>query len=193
MRDKSRAYYERCWREMRVEAKHLNDIHVGARLIAHNIDGLYLPAQRKTGVPWPMFALTHYREFACNPDGQILNGQNWRVRTTKVPRGIGPFQSWEDAALEAAASSDKQRPWRQGWVDIRKWDIPTMLYELEKHNGFGYAGRDADSPYLWNFTHIGWFDGKYVADGVYDPAAKDKQCGVAPILKSLIDWGKWSP
>lgn len=168
---------------MRVIADDLSAIQNAAKLVESHRVALYQPAQSRTGVPWVMFGLSHFREATCNPARQILNGQPWTQRTTIVPKGRGPWQSWIDAAIEAAREHD--------WTSIRAWSIPVILAELESYNGLGYAYRDKDSPYLWSFTNWGIGVGKFVADGQYDSMEVDKQCGVAPILKSLIDWQKW--
>jgi lysozyme family protein len=63
------------------------------------------------------------------------------------------------------------------------------LYRLEKYNGFGYRKRGLATPYLWSFSDR-YRQGKYVADGVFDPAAVSGQCGAAVIMKRLIDLGE---
>jgi lysozyme family protein len=59
-----------------------------------------------------------------------------------------------------------------------------MLYHWESYNGFGYRNRDIPSPYLWSFSDL-YDTGLYVADGVFDPAVRSKQCGAAVLLKAL--------
>lgn len=185
MRDVSELYYATKYASMQIVAEHLNDIRAAARLIVKYKFQLYTKAEARTGVSWVMFGLAHLRESSCRPESQILNGEQWRFRTQLVPKGLGPWLSWEDAALEGAR--------RHGWVKEKGWPIPTILAYLERYNGMGYAKRDLDSPYVWSFTNHGLGVGKFVADGRYDPKAVDKQAGVAPVLKCLIDMNEYLP
>jgi lysozyme family protein len=41
------------------------------------------------------------------------------------------------------------------------------------------------TPYLWSFSSL-YEKGKFVADGVFDPAAVSKQCGAAVMLKAVL-------
>jgi len=184
MRDSSLSHYENLWDTMRIEDAHLADIQFAAKIIARYMGELYVPAQARTGVPWPMFGLTHLRECSCDPNAQIVNGENWRHRTTLFPPGLGPWASWAESAIECAK--------RMKWTTVTAWSVPVLLAELEQHNGLGYAARGKESPYLWSFSQHGRGVGKFVADGHYDPGAVDRQPGCAPVLKCLMDWGKWT-
>jgi lysozyme family protein len=73
----------------------------------------------------------------------------------------------------------------RGLADSPPWDIPRMLYEAERWNGFGYRNRRVPSPYLWAGTQH-YVQGKYTKDHTWDPNAVSKQIGVAPILKRLL-------
>jgi hypothetical protein len=56
---------------------------------------------------------------------------------------------------------------------------------LEQYNGLGYASRGLPSPYIWSGTNQ-YINGKYVADGVFNPDEIDRQLGCAAILKSMM-------
>jgi len=56
---------------------------------------------------------------------------------------------------------------------------------LEIYNGLGYASRGRPSPYVWSGTDQ-YISGKYIADGVYDPNAVDKQLGCAGLLMAMM-------
>lgn len=178
-------YYEPHYRDMRIVINRLPEIHKAAKLVMSRKAALYMPAEKATGVPWIMFGVTHYREGNCNPLTNVLNGQRWDRVTTITPKGLGPWPDWISCAQDAAE--------RHAWVDVTRWSIAKMLQEGERYNGLGYANMDKDSPYVFSCTHWGRGVGKYVADGVYDTKAVDKQVGIAPIIKAIVDSGAWTP
>jgi lysozyme family protein len=95
-----------------------------------------------------------------------------------VPKGRGPFASWEAAAIDAL---DVCPPHASRWTD---WSAGGALTLLEQYNGLGYAARGLPSPYLWAHTDQ-YVSGKYVADGHFDPNAIDHQLGCAVLLKAM--------
>lgn len=106
-------------------------------------------------------------------------------KTTLVPKGRGPFSSWEEAAVDALMNC---HPYAGKNKD---WSIAGTLDILERYNGLGYRNKGLPSPYLWAGTDQ-YVKGKYVADGKYDPNHVDQQLGVAPILMKIRE-GKASP
>ena len=80
-----------------------------------------------------------------------------KYKTRLVPKGRGPFSTWEEAAIDALKI--KRYP--------PEWDIAHIAYAFEKFNGFGYRSKGIPSPYLWGGSNI-QRPGKYVRDGVYD-------------------------
>jgi lysozyme family protein len=44
--------------------------------------------------------------------------------------------------------------------------------------------RGVPTPYLWSYSNL-YENGKFVADGRFDPEAVSKQCGAAPMLKAV--------
>jgi lysozyme family protein len=68
---------------------------------------------------------------------------------------------------------------------VTDWSVPHMLFLLERYNGFGYRSRGVPTPYLWSLSNL-YEKGKFVADGVFDPAAVSKQCGAAVMLKAVL-------
>lgn len=136
----------------------------------------YKSVERKTGVPAWFVAGLHMRESGFNFKTCLHNGQPWNKVTTIVPKGLGPWTSWEEAAIDALE-----------FDDITPDKINTMeksLYFAFRFNGTGYARKGIYSPYVWSGTN--WYSkGKYVKDGVYDPEFVDKQLGVAAFWKYL--------
>jgi hypothetical protein len=96
-----------------------------------------------------------------------------------VPKGRGPFKSWEDAAVDALTNC---APFAARWRD---WSIGGILTLLEQYNGLGYAARGVASPYVWAGTDQ-YVSGKYVRDGVYDPNVVDRQLGCADLLLAMM-------
>lgn len=141
----------------------------------------YEAVSAKTGVPWDVIGVIHYRESSGSFSGVLHNGQKiigTGKKTTIVPKGRGPFSTWEDAAVDALMNC---HPYAGKNKD---WSIAGTLDILERYNGLGYRRKGRPSPYLWAGTDQ-YVKGKYVADGKYDPNHVDKQLGVAPILMKI--------
>jgi len=146
----------------------------------------YLVIEENTGVPWSMIACIHKRESnAQDKDGNPLftsylgNGQPLNRKTTIVPKGRGPFNSFEEGAVDALRY-DKL-------TNVKEWRLEKVLYYLEIFNGTGYDMRGLPAPYLWGGTNI-QKAGKYVSDGPkgWRSNVWDKQPGCAPILKLIF-------
>lgn len=140
----------------------------------------YLKVQAMTGVSWVFVACSHYRESNLNFNTQLGQGDPLNRVSIHVPKGRGPFSTFEDGAYDALVNC---APFA---ARIHDWSLPHMLTVLEMYNGLGYAYKGVPSPYVWSGTDV-YHSGKYVSDGVYDPKAVDKQLGVAGLIKSLPD------
>lgn len=163
-------------------------INAQAEKIAAN-RSRYEAVSKATGVPWDVIGVIHYRESSNDFAGVLHNGQKIigkGTKTTIVPKGRGPFSSWEQAAMDALLVCP---PYAAKNAD---WSIAGTLDILEKYNGLGYRKKGLPSPYLWAGTDQ-YVKGKYVADGKYDPDHVDKQLGVAPILMKLREAEKKKP
>jgi len=154
------------------------DEHAGAIISEKD---RYMAVQKTAGAPWFWIGCVHTREASRNFNTYLGNGQPLNQVTTIVPKGRGPFKSWEAGAIDALKvlkQLDK----------ITEWSIERCLFEFERYNGFGYmrAGISINSPYNWSGTTL-YTRGKYVADRVFSSTTVDKQPGCAGILKSLIN------
>lgn len=138
----------------------------------------YQAVEARTGVPWFVIAVIHERESSQNWFASLAQGDPINRVSTHVPAGRGPFKSWEDAAIDALVNC---APYLARNKD---WSIAGTLLRLEQYNGLGYANRHVPSPYLWAGTDQ-YRSGKYVRDGVYDPAAIDAQPGCAGLLIAM--------
>jgi lysozyme family protein len=147
---------------------------VAARLY-QNIDR-YRAVERLTGVPAAVVAVIHEREASGSFSAYLGNGEPWNQKTASVPRGRGPFSSFEAGAVDALHLD--------GLDKVTDWSVERALHSFEKFNGFGYRMKGVRSPYLWGGTSLQQ-PGKYVRDGVFDPTVMDKQLGCAGILAAL--------
>lgn len=144
---------------------------------------IYKKVETKTGVPWYVIGLIHLRECSLSFNGCLHNGDKviGNGRTThNIPRGRGPFETWEEAAIDALKYD--------GLTKVTDWSNGNILLILEKYNGLGYRSKIGDtgvieySPYVVAGTN--WSDetGKYVRDGRFDKTAKEEQLGVLALL-----------
>ena len=139
----------------------------------------YQSIEALTGVPWHFVALVHYRESSLNFSKNLANGQPLNMKTTIVPKGRGPYSSFEESAVDSLVNVQK-------YTKDRDWSLPMYIYTIEGYNGYGYHGKGIPSPYLWGGSNR-QRAGKYVADGVFSSTTWDTQLGVLTILRSLME------
>lgn len=138
-------------------------------------------------VPWWFVALCWLRECNLDPKGSLAQGDPWNKKSTHVPKGRGPFNSWREAAEDALKL--------EGYDKKKDWGVGAVLFMFEGFNGYGYRTKGVPSPYLWSHTNHyadgSWDDdpkgGKYIRDHVWDGNVYDSQIGVCAVLKSLIE------
>lgn len=149
---------------------------VAKRLVAAK--ARYSALSARTSVPWFVIAVIHQRESSQRWDRSIAQGDPWNRKSTHVPKGRGPFSSFEEAAVDALMNS---APFAGKWTD---WSAGGTMTLLEHYNGLGYFKRGKPSPYIWSGTDQ-YSRGKYVSDGVYDPNAVDSQLGCAGLILAM--------
>ncbi len=149
---------------------------VARRLVAAK--ARYAAVAARTGVPWFVIAVIHQRESSQDWSRSLAQGDPWNAVSTHVPKGRGPFASWEDAAIDALAACPPYA------AAHRDWSVGGTLTLLERYNGLGYFNRGLPSPYLWAGTDQ-YAKGKYVRDGVFDANVVDKQLGCAGLLMAM--------
>lgn len=140
-------------------------------------------------IPWHFIAVVHQMEAELDFTKYLGNGQPLSMVTTKVPKGRGPFKSFEEGARDALElrGLDKHPE--------SYWNMDNELYELEGYNGYGYSlYHHMPSPYI--FAGTNWYTrGKYEeikdANGKYivhfSPDLVSNQIGVAVLLKYLLE------
>lgn len=143
----------------------------------------YKAVEAKTGVPWDLIASIHFMEASNNFTKNLMNGQVLTMKTTIVPKGKGPWKTWEAAAIEAM-EYDKLAGKPPGY-----WTFAKKLEHAEKYNGTGYRSKGMLSPYVTSHTNMSNEMGKYVSDGKFDANAPHTRPGVASIILWLTMHG----
>lgn len=174
----SKAGYANLWAKAAVRGQYVASARQWAQKII-NAKTTYQAVEAVTAVPWFFIGLLHMRESSLNFSTYLGNGQPLNRVTTIVPKGRGPFPSWQAGAEDALTYdglANNGAPWHE---------IPYLLWAAEKYNGQGYFQLGINSPYVWSWT-TNYTSGKYVADGKYSPTAVDQQPGIAAILGELL-------
>jgi len=167
------------WQDMRVTTSLVPMIDkTSSRLVDPDAKARYVAVSDKTGIPWFVIAVIHEREASQSWRANLAQGDPWNRVSVHVPKGRGPFKSWEDAAVDALA---RCAPRAAKWTD---WTAGGAFTLLEEYNGLGYAARGRPSPYIWASTNQ-YVKGKFIADGHYDPNAIDHQLGCAALLSRM--------
>lgn len=169
--------YSRLWEGMEIRPNKKDAVRLGANKVLAG-QSRYMTVSGATGVPWFVIGVIHQMECGGNWRGCLANGDPYNQRTVNVPRGKGPWASWEAAAIWALRYD--------GLDKITDWSPERLAYALEKYNGFGSRQRGVPSAYLWSFTNR-YERGKYVSDGVWNATAVSGQPGGMAILKVLME------
>ncbi len=160
------------WDRMSIKASRNAEFErIARRLISYK--PRYEGVEKLTGVPWWLIAVLHLRESDADFKTYLGNGEPLSRKTRLVPKGRGPFKTWEDGAVDALRYD--------GLSSVIDFRIEKALWLAENYNGLGYENRGLPSPYVWGGTNI-QKPGKYVADGKWSGSVWDQQPGVAPIL-----------
>ena len=171
-----RSDYASLWLRMEVQPDKVQAVNaIANRLLGSK--SVYQKVSQTTGVPWFVIAALHNRESDADFDTYLGNGEALNHVTRLVPKGRGPFPSWEAGAIDAL-DLDRLNL-------VTDWSPERACYEIEKFNGFGYRAKGVNSPYLWSFSN-NYQSGKYVADGVFSSSAVDRQCGAMPIIRQIM-------
>lgn len=141
----------------------------------------------KNSLPWYFIAGLHNQEASGNFAGVLHNGE--RIlgtgrKTRLVPAGRGPFQTWEEAAVDALLL--------KGFDKITDWSLGNLMRLAERYNGTGVLmyHPNENTAYLYAMSNVNDGTGKYVADGKWsETASADGQVGMATLLKTLENRG----
>lgn len=172
--------YLNLWRSIKIKASDAKNVDRFAQKIIAG-EKQYKEVEKAIGVPWFWTGATHMRESSCDFAGVLHNGQKiigTGRKTTIVPIGRGPFNSWHEAAIDALKL--------KGLHLIDEWSPARMGFEAERFNGLGYTNKGINSPYVWAGSNHEQ-PGKYVADHVWDKDFDDPQIGVMTVIKRLCE------
>ena len=138
----------------------------------------FLAMQALCGVPALWVMPVFERE---NPSfsSYLGNGDPLNRVTVHVPKGRGPFDSWEAGAADALNLDHI--------TQVTGWTWAWACYDVGRWNGFGPRNHGRPSGYLWSGTTI-YQGGKYVADGVWSRGTFDHQLGCVEIGEQLLNW-----
>ncbi len=178
-------YYDDLIKKMVVKETWIPRIDSVARRIITNKERYKTISDECGGsIPWQFIGIIHYRESNCNFDTHLHNGDSLRAKTHHVPAGRplhaprnGSVYEFEESAVDALQQKSFEK--------IPQWPLTRIAYELEKYNGWGYRMKGLPSPYLWSGSND-YVQGKYIADGVFDPHEVDKQLGCMVILNRIM-------
>lgn len=140
------------------------------------------PVQDELKIPMVWMICSFERESSLDFRTSPAQGDPWNRVSTHVPRGVGPFKNFTEAAIWS---------YRHDGLDKASapWTWSYMMWAWEKFNGFGPRDHGRVSGY--NFAGSDQYDppegraGKYVADGKWDPNAVDVQLGCVPLAVFL--------
>lgn len=176
----------------RFNTMHILPQHLPAvQQAAHRIQGYkvshYDQASHLTGVPWDVIGCIDALEESFDHTAYLGNGEPLNRVTRLVPKGRGPWHSWQEGAADALKMAMRAQA-----IGTFDQEIGFCLHFLEWYNGAGYAHMDKISPYIFSFSDL-YTGGKFVetkdSKGVYhshyDPKLVSKQVGAACILKLL--------
>jgi lysozyme family protein len=177
------AWYEFNYKQLTYDVGFELSIANQARKLFSN-KARYEQVEKDLGIPWWWVACTHSLEASGNFAGVLHNGE--RIigtgrKTTLVPKGRGPFATWEESAEDVLTMKNLHK--------VTDWSLGNALRLAERYNGLGYitgVGRAENSPYVWSMTSINDGRGKFVADGRFDANANSNgQVGFAALLKEF--------
>ena len=175
--------YARYWDTMHLTQENAPKVIAACKKIVSRKD-VYKLAEKSTGVPWPMIGCLHMRESSANFSTQLAQGDPLNRVSIHVPKGRGPFTTWEAGAYDALVVL-------KGYNRIIDWCLEKILYYCEAYNGWGYwrYHNMMPSPYVWGASTI-QRPGKYIADGQWSSTAWDTQIGCAIMLRVIAQMEK---
>lgn len=138
----------------------------------------YKFVSEKTGVPASAIANIHQKESSLGFDKCLHNGDKAignGKKTWQVPKGRGPFETWEEAAIDALMMKKNIFP--------AEWTTVNTLIFCQRYNGLGHQNKGLEySPYIWAYTSHHDETGNYIADGKYSSTAVIKSPGIMALM-----------
>ncbi len=132
-------------------------------------------------IPQVVQATICEREDGCDFTKNPAQGDPWNQVSRHVPRGRGPFTSWDAAATDAWTVCD-----RLNVLSVPAWSLAYSCWKWEYYNGGGYRAHGVRTPYVLGGSNLQQ-KGKYVSDGEFDRTHMDTQIGCLPIAMRMIE------
>lgn len=176
-------YYDDNWDRLKVLPEFFDRLKKGRGILLGGRKQYELVSS-KIEIPWYVVGVIHCME-AWDEDlwkGSLHNGMPWDEVNAIIPSGPrGPFQSWEEAALDALSLSSLPH----------QWTVSSISRFLEDWNS-SYENLNVNSPYLYYGSNIECL-GKFKRGIGFVRYAENRQIGSLVILKSLVESGDISP
>jgi lysozyme family protein len=138
----------------------------------------FQPVHAELEIPMVWMICSFERESGLDFRTSPAQGDRWDKVSVNVPRGVGPFKNFVDAAI-----------WSYHYDGIDRnsspWSWPYLCWAWEKFNGFGPRDHGRVSGYVWSGTDQ-YTGGKYVSDGHWDASARDQQLGCVGLALELV-------
>lgn len=171
------SWVERC---QPIPSRRLEIENVAARLVRPDHLNRFAAVTAKINVPGVVQATICEREDGCDFSKSPAQGDPWNRVSTHVPRGIGPFSSWEESAIYSWTEADNLAH------NSVPWSLPYASYKWEYYNGGGYRARGLRTPYVVGGSNLQQ-PGKYTSDGGFDGRHWDTQLGTLVVAMMMID------
>lgn len=139
----------------------------------------------ETNIPASLIAALHHRESNCDFRTYLHQGDPLGKPAVNEPNDIPVFDEWEPSAVHALLMKASVRDFHH--ITFRTTDLNPLCAFAERYNGHGYKNRNLPSPYVLSGTE-GYSQGKFVSDGKFDPKVVDKQIGVLPLMRAVLDF-----
>jgi lysozyme family protein len=152
-------------------------VQVADKLLAKKAH--YLTVEALTGVPAVWIMAINERESGGRLDRYLGNGQRLDRVTTLVPKGRGPWSTWDDGCVDGLKYDHV--------TDPHDWSLEYALYMAERWNGFGPRWHGKTPGYVWAGSSI-YHGGKYTeteAGSQWNPGMWDEQLGAWIIMRAL--------
>ena len=185
--EKLEAEYAYVWTIVKTDAKFVDYAMRTAKSIYAN-KSRYEKAAKAVAqnMPWWFVGIIHYMEASLDFGTALHNGDRIigkGTKTTHVPAGKGPFNTWEEGASDAL---DGYR----GFID---WSMPATFRRMEGYNGWGYrtgGGRASIPPnasaYIFGGTNL-FKSGRYIEDHQFHVDAVSTRPGAMAVLLALCE------
>lgn len=162
-----------------------------ARFIMKNISVFSTVATAVGGIPPYIVGAISVMEMGLNFKGTILNGDDFTKPTHNYPPGLGPWGSWEEAAIWGLKHEAR------GWgINLQTWnwrDPGAAFYFMESYNGHNARMEDQgpktkppySSPYVYSGTPFYVSGKKQENPSRFNPDLVSQQPGCMAILKAI--------